>query len=315
MLLADQRAEVVRACRQLVTTGLVRGTSGNVSVREPESGAIAITPTGLAYTSLRPADLPVLAASGERLDGALAPTSELALHLGIYRARPDVGAIVHTHSMFATTFAVLGEPIPMVHYLLARAGRQSPYRWRPMPATAPRNWPTPASGRSATAARCCWPITGVVAVGADLDAAMAIAEAVEYTAELAWRARQLGQPRQLDEAQCGRGCRGIRQLRPAAARLSRTNPGSLSGSGLAEQWRQREQHHRRPADVGEDRREHAAGGPPLQAPAPARPWPRRTPASGCRWRRWPARTPWSRSAPDAGHRSRHTARPERRSPR
>jgi L-fuculose-phosphate aldolase len=121
--------------------------------------------------------------------------------LGIYRARPDVAAIVHTHSMFATTFAVLGEPIPIVHYLLVRAGRQSPpvapyarYGTEELASSCVR---TLGDGGAVLLAN-----HGVVTVGADLGAAMAIADAVEYTAELAWRARQLGRPQQLDQAQC-----------------------------------------------------------------------------------------------------------------
>ena len=109
MLLPDHREAVAQACRELLAAGLLRGTSGNVSVRDFDSGTIAITPTGVGYPGMRDSDVAVLSADGAQLDGELRPTSEVALHLGVYRARPDVGAIVHTHSMFATTFAVLGE--------------------------------------------------------------------------------------------------------------------------------------------------------------------------------------------------------------
>jgi L-fuculose-phosphate aldolase len=190
---------VVRACHELLATGLVRGTSGNVSVRDPESGTIAITPTGLAYPGMRDSDVAVLSPDGDQLDGALRPTSEVALHLGVYRARPDVGAVVHTHSMFATTFAVLGEQIPPVHYLIVRAGEAVPVA------------PYARYGTAELAESCVRALGtgfavllanhGVVAVGTDLSAAMAVAEAVEYTAELAWRARQLGVPQLLDEGQ------------------------------------------------------------------------------------------------------------------
>ncbi|MEO9237526.1 MAG: class II aldolase/adducin family protein, partial [Jatrophihabitantaceae bacterium] len=105
------------------------------------------------------------------------------------------------HSIFATTFAVLGEPIPMVHYLLVRAGRQSP------PVAPYARYGTEELARSCVdtlgdGGAVLLANHGVVAVGADLGAAMAVAEAVEYTAELAWRARQLGLPQVLDEAQC-----------------------------------------------------------------------------------------------------------------
>jgi L-fuculose-phosphate aldolase len=199
VLLPDQRAAVVQACRELLATGLVRGTSGNVSVRDPASGTIAITPTGLGYTGMRDHDVAVLSADGDQLDGELRPTSEVALHLGIYRARPDLGAIVHTHSMFATTFAVLGEQIPAVHYLIVRAGESvpvAPYARYGTPQLAESCVRALGSGFAVLLAN-----HGVVATGADLAAAMAVAEAVEYTAELAWRARQLGTPQVLDSDQ------------------------------------------------------------------------------------------------------------------
>ena len=108
-------------------------------------------------------------------------------------------AIVHTHSVFATTFAVLGEQIPAVHYLIARAGETVPVA------------PYARYGTAQLADSCVRALGGgfavllanhgVVAVGADLGAAMAVAEAVEYTAELAWRARALGVPRVLDADQ------------------------------------------------------------------------------------------------------------------
>ena len=196
-LLADERAAVVHACQQLLATGLVRGTSGNVSVRRDE--AVAVSPTGVPYPELTPAAVPVLDLAGERLAGELLPTSELALHLAVYRARPDVAAIVHTHSMFATVFAVLGEPIPPVHYLLARAGGSVPLA------------PYARYGTAELAEGCVRGLAdgpavllaqhGVVAVGGGLAEAMAVAEAVEYVAELGWRARLIGTPNTLDAAQ------------------------------------------------------------------------------------------------------------------
>lgn len=218
MLLPDHRAAVAQACRELLATGLVRGTSGNVSVRDPDSGTIAITPTGLDYAGMADSDVAVLSLDGAQLDGDLRPTSELALHLGVYRARPDVGAIVHTHSMFATTFAVLGEQIPPVHYLIGRAGQSVPVA------------PYARYGTAQLADSCVRALGGgfavllanhgVVAVGAGLGAAMAVAEAVEYTAELAWRARQLGVPQVLDADQLTEARAALAGYGQPAARVS-----------------------------------------------------------------------------------------------
>jgi L-fuculose-phosphate aldolase len=210
VLLADQRSAVAHACRQLLAAGLLRATSGNVSMRDPESGAIAVTPTGVGYPELRAEDVPVIGGDGEQLDGDLQPSSELALHLGIYRHRPDVGAVVHTHSVFATTFAVLGEPVPAVHYLLARAGPGA----LPVPVA-----PYARYGTEELAGNCVRALGhgnavllanhGLVTVGAGLAAAVSLADAVEYTAELAWRARQLGSPRVLDAGQLAEAARAL----------------------------------------------------------------------------------------------------------
>ena len=205
-LLAGERDAVVRACQQLLATGLVRGTSGNVSIRRDD--LMAISPTGVPYPRLTRAAVPVLRLDGSRLAGELAPTSELALHLAVYRARPDVAAIVHTHSMFATVFAVLGEPIPPVHYLLARAGGHVPL--------APyARYGTHELAEACVAALADGPAVllaqhGVVTVGAELAEAMAVAEAVEYVAELGWRARLAGTPGMLDADQLAAAAEAFR---------------------------------------------------------------------------------------------------------
>ena len=158
MQLQEERQAVVAACRALLSTGLVRGTSGNVSV-----------------------------------------TTEAGLHLGIYRARPDVGAVVHTHSPFATTFAALRQPVPAVHYILAKAAtsvRVAPYERYGTPELAEACVRTLGADHGVLLAN-----HGVVAVGSDVAAAMAVAEAIEYTAEITWRARVIGTPETLTDDQ------------------------------------------------------------------------------------------------------------------
>ena len=104
--------------RQLIGSGLVTGTSGNVSARTPE-GEVLITPSGLDYAQLGVEDLVLVSVeTKELLEGFLEPSTETPMHTGIYRARSDVGAVVHTHSRYATTLACLGWEIPPVHYML-----------------------------------------------------------------------------------------------------------------------------------------------------------------------------------------------------
>lgn len=197
--LETQRSEVVAACRRLSASGLVRGTSGNVSVREPSTGLVAVSPTGVEYDLLEAQDVAVVAPDGDVLAGRMKPTSELSLHLNVYRSRPDVHAVVHTHSMFATTFAVLHRELPAVHYLLARAGesvRVTPYERYGSPELAHACVSVLGTDNAVLLGN-----HGVVAVGSDLAQAMGVAEAVETCAELAWRSELVGTPHVLPPAE------------------------------------------------------------------------------------------------------------------
>jgi len=113
------KEELWRLHLRLPKEGLVTWTSGNVSQRDPASGLVVIKPSGIMYEDLRPEDHVVLDLEGDIVEGTLKPSSDTASHLYIYRQRPDVHGIVHTHSPYATAFAALGKPIPV--YLTAHA--------------------------------------------------------------------------------------------------------------------------------------------------------------------------------------------------
>ena len=104
---------------ELPKNNLVTWTSGNVSARDPGSGLIVIKPSGITFEELRPEDHVVVDLEGKVVEGMLKPSSDTASHLYIYRHRPDVNGVVHTHSSYATAFAALGRPIPV--YLTAMA--------------------------------------------------------------------------------------------------------------------------------------------------------------------------------------------------
>ncbi len=197
MQLQTERQAVADACRQLLATGLVRGTSGNVSVRDVHSGLFAMTPSGTGYGNMTADDVAVMTVDGTVVDGRLQPTTEAVMHLEVYRARSDVNAVVHTHSPFATTFAALREPVPAVHYILAKAAATvhvTPYERYGTPEIAAACVTTLEDDQGVLLAN-----HGVVAVGVDLGSALAVAEAIEYTAEITWRARAIGKPVVLDE--------------------------------------------------------------------------------------------------------------------
>jgi len=114
MLLEKFRREVCELHHELPRNNLVAWTSGNISGRDPESGLVVIKPSGVMYPDLTPDRMVVLDLDGNIMEGTLKPSSDTATHLYIYRQRPDVNGIVHTHSTFATAFAAAGQPIPPV---------------------------------------------------------------------------------------------------------------------------------------------------------------------------------------------------------
>lgn len=126
------RKGIVEACTWMNACGLNQGTSGNISARYGDT--MLITPTGTPYDELHPDDVASMPLESEygAWHGPLAPSSEWRFHLDIMRARPEVGAIVHTHATYCTTLAMAHKDIPACHYMIAAAGgptiRCSPYR-------------------------------------------------------------------------------------------------------------------------------------------------------------------------------------------
>lgn len=112
-MLGDLKAHLCKLHLELPKCGLVAWTSGNISARDPKSGLVVIKPSGVLYEALRPEDHVVVNLEGDVIEGDLKPSSDTASHLYIYRHRPDVNGIVHTHSAYATAFAALGRPIPV----------------------------------------------------------------------------------------------------------------------------------------------------------------------------------------------------------
>ena len=194
----SQRELLIAACRELTRRGLSHGTSGNVSLRRDETGFF-ISPTGMAYEALVPEDIPLMELDG-RWYGRRRPSSEWRFHCDIFKSRPDVAAIVHTHSRFATALACNDRGIPAFHYMVAVAGgadiRCAPYR----------TFGTQALSDAAIAAlegrrACLLANHGLIALGADLSAALALAGEVENLAAQYCAALDIGAPRILDEAE------------------------------------------------------------------------------------------------------------------
>ena len=126
MQLPQERQAIVDGGKALVSAGLTTGTGGNLSLVCRRRGLIAISPSGVDYAVMQPQDVVLVDLEGRTREGDLKPSSELGFHLILYHQRPDAGAVVHTHSVYATTLACLGWELPAVHYLVGFAGRKVP---------------------------------------------------------------------------------------------------------------------------------------------------------------------------------------------
>lgn len=118
-MLESIKQELHQLHLELPRQNLVTWTSGNISARDPASGLVVIKPSGIRYEDLQPEHMVVVDLEGEIVEGSLKPSSDTASHLYIYRHRPDVNGIAHTHSRYATAFAANGMAIPV--YLTAQA--------------------------------------------------------------------------------------------------------------------------------------------------------------------------------------------------
>jgi L-fuculose-phosphate aldolase len=190
------REAVAAAARRLATEGLVLGTAGNVSARAGD--LVAVTPTGAVLAELEADQIVVVDLDGRTTHGGYAPTSEIELHLGAYR-RHRAGAVVHAHSPVGTALACVLDELPLIHYqMLALGGpvRVAPYATFGTPELAELTLDALEGRTAALMAN-----HGMIAIGPDLDAAVANALLLEWAAELYWRAAAIGRPRTLDAGQ------------------------------------------------------------------------------------------------------------------
>jgi L-fuculose-phosphate aldolase len=197
------REAIVAQCRWMNASGLNQGTSGNISVRLGD--AMLITPSAVPYENLDPGMIVrmSLAAEDGRFDGPLRPSTEWRFHRDILRARPEVGAIVHTHSPHATALSMLRREIPACHYMVAAFGgstiRCADYATFGT-AELSRNALTALEGRKG----CLLANHGMIAAGEDLERAMWLAVELETLARQYVIAVQTGTPVILDDAEIER---------------------------------------------------------------------------------------------------------------
>ncbi|HUA04040.1 MAG TPA: class II aldolase/adducin family protein [Solirubrobacteraceae bacterium] len=196
MHLVRERERIVAAARRLADGGQVAGTAGNLSERAGD--LVAVTPTGGALDSLTPEQVAVVDLAGDQVDGDLRPTSELGLHLGVYR-RYSAGAVVHTHPPYATAVACVLDELPVVHYQMLALG--GPVRVAPYETFGSAELADAVLDALEDRAAALMASHGAIAHGPDLDVAMAQSSLLEWACALYWRAAAIGEPRVLDERQ------------------------------------------------------------------------------------------------------------------
>jgi len=202
-MLEHLRALVCEMNLMLPKAGLVTWTSGNVSGRDPDSGLVAIKPSGVRYEQLTPKDIVVVDLDGNVVKGKLRPSVDTATHLYVYRHRADVGGVVHTHSPYATAFAAVGKRIePCLTAIADEFGGPIPLgEYAPIGGEEIGREIVRSIGESPAILM---KAHGVFTVGPTPEAAVKAAVMVEDAARTVWLAMQIGEPKPLPEAEVQR---------------------------------------------------------------------------------------------------------------
>lgn len=186
----EVKKAVLRTAKEMLRTGLVEGTSGNLSGRLPD-GNVVMTPSTLDYEQMQLSDLVVVDLEGNVVEGERTPTTEKALHLACLRAHEDLGGVIHSHALFATMFAVTRQPIPcVIEEFDVFVGGEVPVAGYEVTGSDElgeevARW---VEDRGAVLMA----NHGLLTVGKDIENAMKVAHLVERTARIIWGARQLG---------------------------------------------------------------------------------------------------------------------------
>ena len=193
MLLQKEREMIVAYGKRMLSAGLTRGTGGNLSIYDRNLELMAITPSGIPYEEIEAEDIMIMKLDGTIVEGNKTPSSEHAMHEIVYRTREDVGAMLHVHSTFAVTLACLNEDLPALDYRVAysreRSVKCAPYASFGTPDLAVNALKTMGNQNAVLLTN-----HGMNVVGPDLPKAFAIAEQLEFCAELYVRARTIGKP-------------------------------------------------------------------------------------------------------------------------
>lgn len=199
MLMKDEREAIVEYCIKLIEHGLTKGTGGNISIFNRNDKIMAISPSGLDYYAAKPEDVVVLDLNGNVIEGRRKPSTEYKLHRIFYVKRDDCNSVVHCHAMFSGVLACLHWPIPASHYMIALAGKDvrcAEYATFGTQELAENAFEAMKDRNAVLLGN-----HGLLAVSADLPNAFNIAEEIEFCAEMYYRAKCVGEPVILSDAE------------------------------------------------------------------------------------------------------------------
>lgn len=189
----DYKQALLDAGIKMVKSGLTVGTWGNISIRDPETNLVYLTPSGMPYDSITKEDVVVMDLDGNVVDGFRKPTIEWGMHLGVMKARKDVNAIVHTHPIYSQVFSLLHEDIPPVideaAQLLYGNVKCTEYA---LPGS--EKLATEVTEKLDQGAACLIANHGAVCVGSDIDMAFKVCTVLEMTSQIYYMARCIGNP-------------------------------------------------------------------------------------------------------------------------
>ncbi|WP_408552971.1 L-fuculose-phosphate aldolase [Streptococcus suis] len=192
MFMEKERKELIKYGKKLVTEGLTKGTGGNLSVFNREKGLMAITPSGIDFFEIKEEDIVIMDLEGQVVEGEKLPSSEWYMHLIQYQKREDLDAVIHAHTTYGTVLAVLREPLPASHYMIAVAGkdvRVADYATYGTKELAENAAEAMKDRRAVFLAN-----HGILAGAQDLLNAFNIIEEVEYCSKIYCVAKSMGEP-------------------------------------------------------------------------------------------------------------------------
>lgn len=200
MRMYEERHLIVEYGKKLITSGLTKGTGGNISIFNKELGLMAISPSGMDYFETKPEDIVLTDLNGDIVEGKRKPSSEKDLHRIFYMKRQDVNAVVHAHSMYSTILATLGWELPAVNYYIAIGGGEN---IRCAEYKTFGTWELAESSFKAMENRyaCFMGNHGLLACSGNIESAFTVAEETERMAEIYYKSKLIGTPKILDNSE------------------------------------------------------------------------------------------------------------------